>query len=44
MDRMSKAQYRGGKQEKRTRAFYGATQRMKASRAVLAANITKGLE
>jgi hypothetical protein len=44
LERMGNAQYRGGKQERRTRAFYGATQRMRASRAVLAANLTKGIE
>ena len=44
MDRMTKAAYRGGKQEKRTHAFRQATQQMKASRAVLAANLTAGIE
>jgi hypothetical protein len=44
MERMSLAEYRGGKQEGRTHAFRQASQQMKAARAVLQANLTEGLE
>lgn len=44
MERMSLAVYRGGKQEARTHAFRQATQQMKASRHILAANLTAGIE
>lgn len=44
LDRMANAAYRGGKLEAKTHAFRGAASRMRASRAVLAANLTKGLE
>jgi hypothetical protein len=40
----SEAQYRGGKVEGRYRMFKGVTYQLRASRAVMAANITKGLE
>lgn len=44
MERMANANYRGGKLEARTHAFRNAAGQMRASRAVLAANLTAGLE
>ena len=40
----AQAQYRGGKAEARYRMFKGVTYQLRAARAVMAANITKGLE
>ena len=44
MERMANANYRGGKLERKTHAFRNAASQMKSSRAVLAANLTAGLE
>jgi len=44
MERMANANYRGGKLEAKTHAFRSAAQQMRASRAVMAANLTAGLE
>lgn len=40
----SEAEYRGGKAEARYRMFRAVTYQLRASRAVLAANLTEGLE
>jgi hypothetical protein len=40
----SEAEYRGGKAEARYRMFRAVTYQLRASRAVLGANLTKGLE
>jgi hypothetical protein len=44
LERMANANYRGGKLEAKTHAFRSAAGQMRASRAVLAANLTAGLE
>lgn len=40
----SEAEYRGGKAEARYRMFKGVTYQLRAARAVLSANLSKGLE
>jgi hypothetical protein len=40
----AEAEYRGGKAEERYRMFRAATYQLRAARAVMAANLTKGLE
>lgn len=40
----AEAEYRGGKAEKRYRMFAATASQMRAARAVMAANLTKGLE
>lgn len=40
----SQAEYRGGKLEARYRMFKGVTYQLRSARAVLSANLTKGLE
>lgn len=44
LERMSKADYRGGKVEARYRIFRSVTYQLRAARAVMAENLTKGLE
>lgn len=44
LDRMSNASYRGGKVERKYHMFRNAANQMKSSRALLAADLTKGLE
>jgi hypothetical protein len=40
----AQAEYRGGKAEKRYRMFAATAGQMRAARAIMAANLTKGLE
>jgi hypothetical protein len=40
----AEAEYRGGKAEKRYRMFAATASQMRAARAIMAANLTKGLE